>query len=51
MHNNEYLVPQSLSDKKTIQVGDELLVKVKFAAQESFQYLVLEDYLPSGFEW
>jgi len=50
MHNNEYMVPQSLSDKKTIQIGDELLVKVKFTAQDDFQYLVMEDYLPSGFE-
>ncbi|OHD69206.1 MAG: hypothetical protein A2W19_06365 [Spirochaetes bacterium RBG_16_49_21] len=49
-HNNEYLVPQSLADKKAIQVGEELLVKVKFSAQDDFQYLVLEDYLPSGFE-
>ncbi len=48
--NNEYMVPQSLADKKVIQVGDELLVKVKFQAQDDFQYLVLEDYLPSGFE-
>ncbi len=48
--NNEYMVPQSLADKKVIQVGDELLVKVKFQAQDNFQYLVLEDYLPSGFE-
>ncbi len=50
MHNNEYLVPQSLENKKEIQIGDELLVKVKFSAQDKFQYLVLEDYLPSGFE-
>lgn len=50
MRNNEYLVPQSLSDKKMIQVGDELIVKVKFTALDDFQYLVLEDYLPSGFE-
>jgi len=48
--NNEYMVPQSLSDKKVIRIGDELLVKVKFSAQDDFQYLVLEDYLPSGFE-
>jgi alpha-2-macroglobulin len=48
--NNEYMVPQSLVDKKVIQVGDELLVKVKFQARDDFQYLVLEDYLPSGFE-
>jgi hypothetical protein len=48
--NNEYMVPQSLADKKVIQIGDELLVKVKFSAQDDFQYLVLEDYLPSGFE-
>jgi len=48
--NNEYMVPQSLAGKKVIQIGDELLVKVKFQAQDDFQYLVLEDYLPSGFE-
>lgn len=48
--NNEYLVPQSLADRKVIQVGDELLVKVAFQARDDFQYLVLEDYLPSGFE-
>ena len=50
VRNNEYLVPQSLADKKVIQIGDELLVKVKFSAQDDFQYLVLEDFLPSGFE-
>jgi alpha-2-macroglobulin len=50
IHNNEYLVPQSLADKKVLQVGDELMVKVKFLAQDNFQYLVMEDYLPSGFE-
>jgi uncharacterized protein YfaS (alpha-2-macroglobulin family) len=48
--NNEYMVPQSMADKKVIRIGDELLVKVKFSAQDDFQYLVLEDYLPSGFE-
>ena len=50
VRNNEYLVPQSLADRKVIQIGDELLVKVKFSAQDDFQYLVLEDFLPSGFE-
>jgi uncharacterized protein YfaS (alpha-2-macroglobulin family) len=50
LKNNEYMVPQSLSDKKELQVGDELLVKVKFKADDNFEYLVLEDFLPSGFE-
>ena len=49
-HNNEYLVPQSFDGTKAIQVGDEVLVKVKFSPQDDFQYLVLEEYLPSGFE-
>jgi alpha-2-macroglobulin len=49
-HNNEYMVPQSFDGKKEIHVGDEVLVKVKFMAQDDFQYLVLEDFLPSGFE-
>ena len=50
VRNAEYLVPQPLADKKAILVGDEILVKVAFAAQDNFSYLVLEDYLPSGFE-
>lgn len=50
VRNNEYLVPQSLADKKVIRIGDEMLVKVKFSARDDFQYLVLEDFLPSGFE-
>ena len=50
MNRNEYLVPQSMKDRAIIKTGDELLVKVRFTAQEDFEYLVLEDYLPSGFE-
>ncbi|PKL40523.1 MAG: hypothetical protein CVV44_02655 [Spirochaetae bacterium HGW-Spirochaetae-1] len=50
LHYREYLVPGNLSDKKEIQVGDEILVKLRFQAQDNFEYLVLEDYLPSGFE-
>ncbi len=49
-YNAEYLVPQDLSGSPKIAVGDEILVKLRFRAQESFEYLVLEDYLPSGFE-
>ncbi|MCP4134997.1 MAG: hypothetical protein GY754_28745 [bacterium] len=50
IHNREYMVPRSLQDKKTIRVGDELLVTLRFKAHDDFEYLVLEDYLPSGFE-
>ena len=50
MHNREYLVPQELKNVKKIKIGDELLVKVKFIAQDNFEYLMLEDFLPSGFE-
>lgn len=50
VNNNEYIVPQDLSGKNRIRIGDEILVKVKFRAQDNFEYLVLEDYLPSGFE-
>ena len=50
MNNNEYLVPQSIDDKKGLKIGDEILVRIKFQAQDDFEYLVLEDYLPSGFE-
>ncbi len=50
MRRNEYLVPGKLSSSKQIRVGDQLLVKVRFRAADNFEYLVLEDYLPSGFE-
>jgi hypothetical protein len=50
MRRNEYLVPEKLSSSKKIVVGDQLLVKVRFSAADNFEYLVLEDYLPSGFE-
>jgi uncharacterized protein YfaS (alpha-2-macroglobulin family) len=50
VNNNEYIVPQDLSGKNRIRIGDEILVKVKFRAQDNFEYLILEDYLPSGFE-
>jgi uncharacterized protein YfaS (alpha-2-macroglobulin family) len=50
MHNSEYMVPQDISDRKQFRVGDEFLVKIRLLAQDDFEYLVLEDYLPSGFE-
>ncbi|MCU0844176.1 MAG: carboxypeptidase regulatory-like domain-containing protein [Spirochaetes bacterium] len=50
INNNEYLVPQAISSSAPIRVGDEIMVKVRFRAQDDFEYLVLEDYLPSGFE-
>ena len=46
----EYMVPQSLAERGKISVGDELLVRVKFTAQDNFGFLILEDFLPSGFE-
>ena len=46
----EYLVPVSLKDNTSIIVGDEILVKLRFRAQDNFEFLALEDYLPSGFE-
>ncbi len=49
-HNREYLVPQDLGDDTRINVGDELMVKVGFTSADDFEYMVLEDCLPSGFE-
>ncbi len=46
----EYLVPSSLSERSRILVGDEMLVKIRFRASDNFQYLMLQDFLPSGFE-
>jgi hypothetical protein len=50
IRNNEFLIPQKVSQSSKIKVGDEILVKLKFQAQDDFEYLVLEDYLASGFE-
>ncbi len=46
----EYLVPQGVDEKGKISVGDELLVRVKFRADENYGFLMLEDFLPAGFE-
>ncbi len=50
INNNEYLVPQFIDDKKGLKIGDEILVKVRFKARDNFEFLVLEDFLPAGFE-
>lgn len=49
INNNEYFVPQEIATKM-IKIGDEVLVKIKFKANDNYRYLVLEDFLPSGFE-
>ena len=49
MNNQEYLVPHTLIGGK-LQVGEELLVKIQFKADKDYEYLLLEDFLPSGFE-
>jgi len=49
MNNQEYLVPHKLVGSK-LQVGEELLVKLQFKADKDYEYLLLEDFLPSGFE-
>ncbi|MCL2025436.1 MAG: carboxypeptidase regulatory-like domain-containing protein [Leptospirales bacterium] len=46
----EYLVPAALKENALINVGDELLIKLRFKAEDNFEFLILEDYLPSGFE-
>ncbi|MDX1959103.1 MAG: carboxypeptidase regulatory-like domain-containing protein [Leptospiraceae bacterium] len=48
-NNREFLVPIPLKSNK-IKTGEEILVKIKFKANENFEYIFLEDYLPSGFE-
>ncbi len=50
MKSREYLVPSSLSERNRIEVGDEMLVTIKFKAQDDFSYVMLQDFLPSGFE-
>jgi len=46
----EYLVPSSLAERNRIRVGDEMLVKIRFRAKDNFKFLMLQDFLPSGFE-
>jgi hypothetical protein len=50
MKMQEYLVPQEVGEKGKINVGDELLVRVKFRADDSFGFMILQDFLPAGFE-
>jgi len=50
MKMQEYLVPQEVDEKGKINVGDELLIRVKFRADDSFGFMILEDFLPAGFE-
>ena len=50
MKLQEYLVPSEVDEKGKINVGDELLVRVKFRADDSFGFMMLQDFLPSGFE-
>jgi uncharacterized protein YfaS (alpha-2-macroglobulin family)/protocatechuate 3,4-dioxygenase beta subunit len=50
MKMQEYLVPQEVDEKGRINVGDELLVRVKFRAEDSFGFMILQDFLPAGFE-
>jgi uncharacterized protein YfaS (alpha-2-macroglobulin family) len=50
MKMQEYLVPQDVDDKSKISVGDELLVRIKFKAVDKFGYMILQDFLPAGFE-
>jgi uncharacterized protein YfaS (alpha-2-macroglobulin family) len=50
MKMQEYLVPQDIDDKSKISVGDELLVRIKFKAVDKFGYMILQDFLPAGFE-
>ena len=46
----EYLVPAALKENAMINVGDELLIKLRFKTEDYFEFLILEDYLPAGFE-
>jgi uncharacterized protein YfaS (alpha-2-macroglobulin family) len=50
MKMQEYLVPQNLDEKSKVNVGDELLVRIKFKATDKYGYMILQDFLPAGFE-
>lgn len=50
INDAEYSVPQSFTGATRLRVGDEIMVRLRFRALDDFEYLLLEDFLPSGFE-
>lgn len=50
IHHKEYLMPADMGTKKKISVGEEIMVTVRFRADDNYEYLKIEDFLPSGFE-
>lgn len=50
MNNQEYMVPEKFIGKHNIKVGDEIMVKLRFKGDADYDYLMIEDFLPSGFE-
>ena len=50
VNNREYMVPQRMQKGDKIKVGDEILVKIRFKSMDNFNYIMLEDFLPAGFE-
>lgn len=50
INHREYLMPAGIKNGKHIGIGEEVMVTLRFKAQDDFEYLMIEDYLPSGFE-
>lgn len=49
MNNVEFIVPEAM-EKYSLKTGEEIMVKLRFRADSDYEYLLLEDFLPSGFE-
>ncbi|MCB1180158.1 MAG: hypothetical protein KDK36_21450, partial [Leptospiraceae bacterium] len=49
-NKQEFLVPEKFDLKTPLKSGQELMVKIKFTSKEKLENVLLEDYLPSGFE-
>ncbi|MBP7584231.1 MAG: carboxypeptidase regulatory-like domain-containing protein [Spirochaetes bacterium] len=50
INDAEYSVPRAFTGQTRLRVGDEIMVRLCFRARDDFEFLLLEDFLPSGFE-
>jgi len=47
---NPRLLGRPLEEKERLRVGEEIKIKLSFTPDKDYEYFVLEDGLPSGFE-
>jgi len=47
---NPFLMTRALKDGEKLKPGDQLMVKLTLESAVPYEFMVLEDYIPSGFE-